>query len=141
MAQSTTIANAKALAVTLNSQNISGSMSSIDFNVTVANSTFFTADGDWSLSLAGKFSATGTINIYYSETSGEAEDICSAAFYNRTPVTLLFVPKGSTSGNKTWTVSVLLTGLPMQFDAGTADPIGIAVPFVTSGSLTEGTVA
>lgn len=141
MAQSTTIKNAKALVVNANSQDISGSISGIDLTITVENSTFFTADGDYSLALAGKFSASGTINAYYSETSNEAEDVLSAAFYTRDTISVVVTPLGSTSGNKTWTFNALVTSLPMPLDAGAADPIGIATPFVVSGSITEGTVA
>ena len=141
MAQSTTIKNAKALVCNANSQDISGSISGVDLTLTIENSTFFTADGDYSLALSGKRSGSGVINAFYSETSNEAEDVLSAAFHSGDTISVVITPLGSTSGNKTWTFNALVTSLPMSLDAGAADPIGIAAPFITSGTVTEGTVA
>lgn len=142
MAQSTTIINAKDVHISVNAQDIGGSSKSISIPIAVQNAKFHTADGDWAVALAGKYEVgTGTLEVYYSETDNEAENVLKTAFYNRTAVAFLTSPKGNNTGDKTWAFNAIITGLPLTFDAGTPDPIMISAPFEVSGAITEGTAS
>ncbi len=142
MAQSTTIINAKALSISLSGTVVSGSSVSATMTVTRESSQYFTADGDWAKALSGKRKASGVLTGYMSETAAEFYATAIAAFEAGTSVALILSPLGNdASGEEAQTVNVILTAMPYNFDSASADPIGLAVPFLTDGAITRADVA
>jgi hypothetical protein len=141
MAQSTTIINAKALVVSIGGTAISGSLASATLTVNMENSQYYTADGDFADALVGKRQWSGTLNCYYSETAGEAYVLAVTAFEGGTSTALVLGAAGVASGDENLTGNVYFTSMPYNFDATSADPIMLAIPFVGKGALTRADVA
>ena len=140
MPQSTTIKNAKALSITADGNDICGTLASVDFTDERQTAEFYTACGDYALFLTGKRKVTGTLNIYFSETSGEGYLTLADAYDAETEITLVLSPTGGASGNQEWTGTILLSSLPMSFNPGDAGPIMVAVPFLAKGAFTRAAV-
>ena len=140
MAQSTTIVNANVMSISVGGTDICGSTQSIDWSDDRQVAAFFTACGDGARHLVGKRTVAGTLNIYFSETAGEATLLVEVAYENKTETALVTSPTGGTAGNQQWTMTVLFTAFPMSFNPGGADPISIAVPFVVQGLPTRAVV-
>jgi len=140
MAQSTTIINAKALVVSIGGNTISGSTASATLTVNMENSQFYTADGDFAAALTGKRQWSGTLNCYYSETSGEAYLLAATAFEAGTSTALVLGVAGITQGDENLTGNVYFTSMPYNFDATSADPVMVAIPFIGNGTLTRADV-
>jgi len=140
MAQSTTIINAKALVVSIGGNTISGSTASATLTVNMENSQFFTADGDFAAALTGKRQWSGTLNCYYSETAGEAYLLAATAFEAGTSTALVLGVAGVTAGDENLTGNVYFTSMPYNFDATSADPVMVAIPFIGNGTLTRADV-
>ena len=140
MAQSTTIINAKALVVSIGGNTISGSTASATLTVNMENSQFFTADGDFAAALTGKRQWSGTLNCYYSETAGEAYLLAATAFEAGTSTALVLGVAGITQGDENLTGNVYFTSMPYNFDATSADPVMVAIPFIGNGTLTRADV-
>ena len=141
MAQSTTIINGKALYVSVTAQDISGSLASADLTVTMENSQFYTADGDFAAALVGKRQWGGTLNVYYSETSNEAYDEIVTAFEGGTNTAIVVSVLGNDSTEEALSGNVYFTSMPYSFDATSADATMLSVPFVGNGTLTRADVA
>ncbi len=142
MAQSTTIINSQALSISLNGTVVSGSSVSATLTITRENSQFYTAEGDWALALSGKRKGSGVITGRYSETAAEFYATAIAAFEAGTAVALILSPLGNdASGEEAQTVNVILTAMPYNFNSASADPIDLAVPFLTDGAVTRADVA
>ena len=140
MAQSTTIINAKALVVSIGGNTISGSTASATLTVNMENSQFYTADGDFAAALTGKRQWSGTLNCYYSETAGEAYLLAATAFEAGTSTALVLGVAGVTAGDENLTGNVYFTSMPYNFDATSADPVMVAIPFIGNGTLTRADV-
>ena len=140
MAQSTTIINAKALVVSIGGNTISGSTASATLTVNMENSQFYTADGDFAAALTGKRQWSGTLNCYYSETAGEAYLLAATAFEAGTSTALVLGVAGITAGDENLTGNVYFTSMPYNFDATSADPVMVAIPFIGNGTLTRADV-
>jgi hypothetical protein len=140
MAQSTTIINAKALVVSIGGNTISGSTASATLTVNMENSQFYTADGDFAAALTGKRQWSGTLNCYYSETAGEAYLLAATAFEAGTSTALVLGVAGVTAGDENLTGNVYFTSMPYSFDATSADPVMVAIPFIGNGTLTRADV-
>lgn len=141
MAQSTTIINAKALYVSVGGTEVSGSAASAALTVAIDNALHATADGDFYFALVGKKQWSGTLNIYYSETAGEAYPLIATAADAGTSTAIVLSNAGNTSGDETLAGNVYFTSLPYSFDATTADATMLAVPFIGNGTLTRADVA
>ena len=140
MAQSTTIKNAKALVVSIGGNTISGSTATATLTVNMENSLFYTADGDFAAGLTGKRQWSGTLNCYYSETAGEAYPLIATAFEAGTSTALVLAVVGVAQGDENLTGNVYFTSIPYNFDATSADPVMVAVPFIGNGTLTRADV-
>ena len=82
-----------------------------------------------------------SINIVYTETTGEAWQLLNAAYENATNCYLRWSPKGGNSGNKRFTTGVgRITKLPYPSGkADSSDPIQISAEH-TSGSVATSTI-
>ena len=140
MAQSTTIINAKALVIKIGGTAISGSAASATLAVTMENSQFYTADGDFAAALVGKRQWSGVLNCYYSETAGEAYVLAVTAFEGGTSTALVLGVAGVAVGDENLTGNVYFTSMPYNFDATSADPTMVAIPFIGNGTLTRADV-
>ena len=140
MAQSTTIINAKGLVTSIGGTAVAGSLASATLTVTMENSQFYTADGDFAAALVGKRQWSGTLNCYYSETAGEAYVLAVTAFEGGTSTALVIGVAGSAGGDENLTGNVYFTSMPYSFDATSADPVLMAIPFVGNGTLTRADV-
>ena len=140
MAQSTTVINAKALVVKIGGTAISGSAASAALSVDMENSQFYTADGDFAASLTGKRKWSGTLNCYYSETAGEAYALAATAFEAGTSTALVLGVAGVAVGDENLTGNVYFTQMPYNFDATSAEPVMVAIPFIGNGTLTRADV-
>lgn len=134
MAQSTTIVNSVSMSISVGGTDICGTTASIDWSDDRQVAAFFTACGDGARHLLGKRTIAGTLNIYFSETAGEAFLVLVAAYEAQTESAIIVSPTGGGSGNQQWTFTALFTAMPMSFNPGAADPIAIAVPFVVQGT-------
>lgn len=141
MAQSTTIKNARVMSISIDGTDVCGSVQSIDWSDDREISSYFTACGDGARYLTGKRTISGTLNIYYSETAGEAYKLVAAAYENVTEAAIVTSPTGGNSGNEQFTMTVLFTGFPINLDPSSADAIAIAVPFVVQGVPTRAAVS
>jgi len=141
MAQSTTIKNAKGLLTSVGGTAIAGSLASVTLTVEMENSQYYTADGDFADALVGKRKWSGVVNCYYSETAGEAYPLIATAFEGGTSTAVVIGAVGAASGDENLTGNVYFTSMPYDFDATSADPIMLAVPFVGKGALTRADVA
>jgi len=140
MAQSTTVINGKGLITSIGGTAIAGSLASVNLNVTIENSQFYTADGDFAAALVGKKQWSGTVNCYYSETAGEAYPLIVTAFDAGTSTAVVINVAGGGAGDEGHTGNVYFTSMPYNFDATSADPIMLAIPFVGNGTLTRADV-
>jgi hypothetical protein len=140
MAQSTTIINAKGLVTSIGGTAVAGSLASATLTVTMENSQFYTADGDFAAALVGKRQWSGTLNCYYSETAGEAYVLAVTAFEGGTSTALVIGVSGSAGGDENLTGNVYFYSMPYSFDATSADAVMMAIPFVGNGTLTRADV-
>ena len=140
MAQSTTIVNAKALITSIGGTAIAGSLASANLSVTMENSQFYTADGDFAAALVGKRQWSGVLNCYYSETAGEAYVLAVTAFEGSTSTALVMGVTGGGAGAENLTGNVYFTAMPYNFDATSADPVMLAIPFIGNGTLARADV-
>jgi hypothetical protein len=140
MAQSTTVINAKGLVTSVGGTAIAGSLASVDLTVDMENAQFFTADGDFAAALVGKRQWSGTLNCYYSETAGEAYPLIATAFEGGTSTALVIGVAGNSAGDENLTGNVFFTSMPYSFDATSAEPTMVSVPFIGNGTLTRADV-
>ena len=140
MAQSTTIINGKGLITSIGGTAIAGSLASVTLTITIENSQFYTADGDFAAALVGKKQWSGVANVYYSETAGEAYPLIATAFDAGTSTAVVINVAGGGAGDEGHTGNVYFTSIPYGFDSTSADPIMLAIPFIGNGTLTRADV-
>ena len=140
MAQSTTVINAKALVLKIGGTAVSGSTASANLTVVMDSSQFATADGDFYAALVGKRQWSGTLNCYYSETGAEAYALIATAFEAGTSTALLLGVAGVAVGDENLTGNVYFTSMPYVFDATTANPVMVSIPFIGNGTLARADV-
>ena len=78
-----------------------------------------------------------TCALPISEVTAEGFDKVWAAFEADTTKALEIRPKGTSTGNFTFTGNVWLTAVPMTFDKSSADPVGIDITFEGDGAITK----
>lgn len=101
-----------------------------------------TADGDTPIVTAGKRASLDvTVDIVYSEATGDPTSIVRSAYENVTPIIVRWSPKGGTSTNMRYTTNAgVITSQPYPaVDAESGDPMAISFTIKTA-KITEAPV-
>ncbi len=141
MAQTTGAISARNLHFTLNSQNISGSSNKLDITPTLQAGEFFTFDGNWRGVVGDKFAFSGTFRAMYTEGATEGYEVAYAAFEGGVPVAFTAAPRGNTAGYNEFSGNILITEVPMSFEAGSGNAVMVEFSFEGNGELTKAAIA